>query len=309
MSRDIQIYNQSHALPAMQDDLFHANTLGVANGGGARGGNNENLNSPLRKVQRLLRGREKIAITLAIFGMLIGCVVGWFSQKPKWVSSGVVWIRPIIPSLLQSDKVMPFYQYFVQSQTAIISSPRVLERAVQSNEWKATGLPASTVSISTLKKELGVVYAKNSQHILVSYTDERDLVAQAAVRSVIQAYRDIYSDANGQEMKSKLLQIEAKRDELDSAIRSIQAQMRALVEKHGHDDLSVIYNDGQRRLMDLREKVRSTQMTLESAMAGMPKDGDKVAAADPTKGITIDMIAQNDVTMRNYIATLEAMEF
>jgi len=310
MSRDIQIYNQGHShLPQTQDDLFRANALGMPSAGGnsAAAAAADSQNSPLRKIQRLLRGREKLAITLAVCGALIGGVVGWFSQKPQWVSSGVVWIRPIIPSLSQSDKVMPFYQYYVQSQTAIISGPRVLERAVQSNEWKAAGLPANSDSIATIKQELDVVYAKNSQHILVSYTDVRPEVAQAAVRSVIQAYRDIYSDANGQEMKSKLTAIEAKREELDSAIRGIQGQMRALVEKHGHDDLSVIYNDSQRRLMDLREKVRSTQMKLESAMAGAPKDGDK--NADPTKGITIEMIAQIDVTMRQYIQTLEAMEF
>src|SRR6476659_5284153 len=212
MSRDIQIYNQSHThLPSTHDDLFRANTLGVP-GAGNGAATADNQNSPLRKVQRLLRGREKIAITLAIFGALIGGVVGWFSQKPKWVSSGVVWIRPIIPSLSQSDKVMPFYQYYVQSQTAIITGPRVLDRAVQSNEWKAAGLPANTDSVAMLKQDLDVTYAKNSQHILVAYTDERDTVAQAAVRSVIQAYRDIYSDANGQEMKNKLTAIEAKKD-------------------------------------------------------------------------------------------------
>ena len=306
MSRDIQIYNQSH-LPAMQDDLFHANALGVPGAAGRNGNGNEN--SPLRKVQRLLRGREKLAIGLAVCGMLIGAVAGWLSQKPQFVSSGVVWIRPIIPSLLQSDKVMPFYQYFVQSQTAIISSPRVLDRAVQSNEWKATGLPANSESVATIKEELNVVYAKNSQHILVSYTDVRPEVAQAAVRSVIQAYRDIYSDANGQEMKSKLTAIEAKKDELDSAMRGIQGQMRALVEKHGHDDLSAIYNEQQKRLMELRDKVRSTQMKLDSALASAPKEGEQATANDPTKGITLEMIAANDVTMRDYIKQLEAMEF
>ncbi|MEA2710774.1 MAG: polysaccharide biosynthesis transport protein [Phycisphaerales bacterium] len=308
MSRDIQIYSQSH-LPTMQDDLFHANALGVPGASGGGSGNANGQNSPLRKVQRLLRGREKLAIGLAICGMLVGCIVGWLGQKPKWVSSGVVWIRPIIPRLTESDKVMPFYQYYVQSQTAIITGPRVLERAVQSNEWKATGLPSNSDSVSMIKQDLEVVYAKNSQHILVSYTDERDVVAQAAVRSVIQAYRDIYSDANGQEMKSKLQQIEAKKDELDSAMRGIQGQMRALVEKHGHDDLSAIYIESQKRLMELRDKVRSTQMKLDSAMAGAPKEGENVAAADPTKGITLEMIASNDVTMREYIKTLEAMEF
>ena len=307
MSREIQIFNQSH-LPATQDDLFHANALGMPGAAGRGGADNNAHGSPLRKLQRLLRGREKLAIGLAVCGLMIGAVVGWFSQKPTWVSSGVVWIRPIIPRLLDSDKVMPFYQYYVQSQTAILTGPRVLERAVQSNEWKATGLPSNSESVALIKQELDVVYAKNSQHILVSYSDERPEVAQAAVRSVIQSYRDIYSDANGQEMKSKLVRIEEKKDELESAIRGIQGQMRALVEKHGHDDLSSIFNDSQKRLMELRDKVRSTQMKLDSAMAGVPKDGDQ-AAADPTKGITIEMIAANDQTMREYIKTLEAMEF
>ena len=53
----------------------------------------------MKKLHRLLRGREKYAI---IFGILLGIVcgaAGWMSQKPQWVSNGLLWIKPNIPSL------------------------------------------------------------------------------------------------------------------------------------------------------------------------------------------------------------------
>src|SRR5205814_7461809 len=207
-----------------------------------------------------LRGREKAAIVCALFGAIIGGVVGWFSQKPQFVSNGVVWIRPIIPRLLDSDKVMPFYTQYIQSQCAILVGPRVLDRAVQSNDWKATGLPGNSDTIAALKLNLDVSSPKNSQHVIVNYIDERADVAQAAVRSVIQSYAALYSDTNGQEMKTKLQQIEAKKDELESAVRGIQGQMRALTDKHGSDDLSVVYNESMKHLMELRDRVRNVQM-------------------------------------------------
>src|SRR5438105_3427566 len=150
MSRDMQLYNQQSNLPSTQEDLFHQTTaLGLP--GGVGGNAAPPPPSPLKKIQRLLRGREKLAITLGLCGAIIGGLVGWFSQKPQYISNGVVWIRPIIPRLLDSDKVMPFYSQYIQSQCAIIVGPRVIDRAMQSNDWKATGLPANSDTAALLK--------------------------------------------------------------------------------------------------------------------------------------------------------------
>jgi hypothetical protein len=199
MSRDMQLYGQPSSygsnLPVAQDEFAHQTTaLGMP---GAGGNTAPPPPSPMKKIQRLLRGREKLAITLGLCGAIVGGLVGWFSQKPQWISSGTVWIRPIIPRLLDSDKVMPFYTQYIQSQCAILVGPRVLDRAVQSNDWKATGLPSNSDMAALLKQNLDVSSPKNSQHIMVTYTDERLEVAHAAVRSVIHAYESIYSDANG----------------------------------------------------------------------------------------------------------------
>ena len=299
MSRDIQLFNQSN-LPATHDDLMGGGSLGALNSGPAGGGQ-----SPMKKIHRLLRGREKWAIGLGIVCALIGAAAGWFTQKPRYISEGVIWIKPIIPSLMQSDKVMPFYSYYVQSQTAILVSPRVLERAVQSNEWKSTGLPSNSETIATLKQELDVAYAKNSQHIKVGYTDEKPEVAQAAVKSVIQAYASLYDDANGQEMKDKIQRIDQYRETLDTAIRGVHNQIRALTDRHGSDDLSMVYNESNRRLMNLKDEIRKTEMTLKSAEESMPKEG---AAQDPTKGLTVESIALADPTMCQYVAQKEQIE-
>src|SRR5262245_21042203 len=108
MSRDIQLFHASH-LPAAQDDLFNAHALGMPGNGGpaGAGGNGIPPKTPLKKIQQLLRGREKLAIGLGVACAIIGAIAGWVSQKQQFVSNGVVWIRPIIPRLLEAERVMP----------------------------------------------------------------------------------------------------------------------------------------------------------------------------------------------------------
>ncbi len=77
---------------------------------------------------------------------------------------------------------MPFYQYYLQRQATIMTSPPVLQKAVQSSEWKATGLAQRLRQHRNDQAESRTLtYPKNSQHILVDYTDDRADVAQAAV--------------------------------------------------------------------------------------------------------------------------------
>ncbi len=298
MSRDIQVYNQSQ-LPAVPDDPLGTTALGAANNASAGP-------SPLKKLHRLLRGREKLAITLGILFAVVGGAAGWLSQKPQWIASGVVQIQPIIPSLKQSEQVMPFYNYFLQSQATILTSPPVLQKAVQSAEWKNTGLPSNDDSVATIKQNLDVTSPKNSQHILIDYTDDRADVAQAAVHAVIKAYSDNYDYANGQELNRKIDLLNIHREELDTAIKGVQMQIKALTDRHGSDDLKVIFDKANDHLVNLHDEMVKTDMTLESAQASRPKDGN---AADPTHGLTLEQISAVDPTMREYLKTKDVLEF
>jgi capsular exopolysaccharide synthesis family protein len=300
MSRDIQLYTTGSHLPVIpsQEDSFNLNSLGLP--GGA-----PQTASPLKKIQRLLRGREKLAVLLGVCGALAGITIGWMSQKPQFASNGVIMIRPVMPSLLEKDAVMPLYQQFVLTQTAVLTGPRVLNKAVNSNEWKAAGQKSDTDAMITLKQNLDVDYPKNSEHIFVNYTDPDPKVAQAAVQSVIHAYSALYQEINGQELQKKKAALEEKRQGLNNNIQRIQNQMRALTAKHGSNDLSVVYNESMKHLMELNDQLRSVQTSLASAEAGKPAD-DKL---DPAKGLTIDRLAAIDPTMRQYLTQMAAMEF
>jgi uncharacterized protein involved in exopolysaccharide biosynthesis len=81
----------------------------------------------MKKLHRLLRGRQKLAITLICVGAVLGALIGWLTQKPKYASTGWLWIKPNIPSLMSSDRVMPFYREYVQGQATMIGNQRILE--------------------------------------------------------------------------------------------------------------------------------------------------------------------------------------
>jgi len=297
MSRDIQLFNSTN-LPAAPDDLLGSTALGAPSAPAPP--------SPIKKLHRLLRGREKVAIALGVIFALGGCVAGWMSQKPQFISNGLLWIKPNIPSLAISDKVMPFYNYYVATQATILTSPAVLHKAVQSAEWRATGMPTDTSSEAYIKNALEVTYAKNSQHIALDAVDENGSVAQAAVKSVVHAYRDIYSDANGTEMKNKLELLTARRDELDNAVKGIDMRITTFTDRHGSDDLKVIVDKADEHLVNLKDQMTKNDMTLESAKASMPKEGE---AVDPTKGLSVEQIAAVDPTMREYLKMRDAMAF
>src|SRR5207248_10888300 len=94
MSHDIHLFNTPN-LPALGEDPLHSMALGAPLAPPP---------SPIRKVQRLLRGRYLLAVVLALICGLIGAAWGWKSQKPKFSSDGIIWIKPVIPAITSKDR-------------------------------------------------------------------------------------------------------------------------------------------------------------------------------------------------------------
>ena len=79
-------------------------------------------------------------------------------------------------------------------------------------------------------------------------------------------------------MQERIKLLDAHREDLDNAIKGIQMQIHALTDRHGSDDLKVIFDKANDHLVNLKDDMQKTDLTLESAKASMPKEGD---AADP----------------------------
>src|SRR5206468_942093 len=50
---------------------------------------------PIKRMQRLLRGRYGLAVTLAILGAIAGAFIGWKTQQPLYRSDGLIKVEPI----------------------------------------------------------------------------------------------------------------------------------------------------------------------------------------------------------------------
>ncbi len=301
MSHDIQLFSNPN-LPAVQDD-------GWGNGSTALGPSMGNPASPMRKVQRLLRGKYMWAVALGVLGAIAGAMFGWSTQKQKWSSDGIVCIKPVIPSISSSEKVVPFYDKFVQSQVNVIASEHVLNRAVEGEDWKNTQLPTGTDGLSKLKNNLEIEYLRGTQHIRVTYVDERPEVAKNVVRAVIHAYYFLYGEINGIDAKSQLELVTKMIEDKTFEQRGYQAKIDGITERYGSDDLSVQYANMQKRLLDLEEKLQRSDMMMQTARNSGGGAAAGAATQPAQEEMSLEELARLDGTMRAYLKTADDLHF
>jgi succinoglycan biosynthesis transport protein ExoP len=302
MSHDIQLFSNPN-LPAVQDD-------GWGNSSTALGPSMGNPASPIRKVQRLLRGKYMWAVAFGIIGAVAGAVFGWSTQKQKWSSDGIVCIKPVIPSISSSEKVVPFYDKFVQSQVNVIASEHVLTRAVEGPDWKATGLAGGADGVSNLKRNLDIEYLRGTQHIRVTVVDEKPDAAQNAVRAVVRAYSALYGAMNGEDAKSMLDQIKTAIDDKTFEQRGYQTRIDGITERYGSDDLSVQYTNMQKRLLDLEEKLQRSDMMMQTAKNSGSGGAAAPGATQPAEEeMSLEELARLDATLKLYLKTADDLHF
>jgi len=128
MSQDITLYPQRN-LPAAPEDLW-----GQPNGNALGAYQPQNQPQPLKKLNRLLRGRWLLALILSAAGAAAGAVIGFKSQVPLYAGQTAVEIKPIIGNLAVLDKAIPYFQQTVKNESLRIPSDRVISAALQRTE-------------------------------------------------------------------------------------------------------------------------------------------------------------------------------
>src|SRR3954470_17422493 len=114
MSQDITLYPPRN-LPASPEDIWgQSQSTGL---GAYQPQNGQNQPQPLKKLNRLLRGRWLLALILSAAGAAAGAVVGFKSQVPLFAGQSAVEIRPIIGNLAVLDKAIPYFQQTVKNES------------------------------------------------------------------------------------------------------------------------------------------------------------------------------------------------
>jgi len=237
----------------------------------------------VKLIHRNLRGRYLLAGILAgVFG-LGGAAAGYFVPTPKYRSEGWLDVRStIVTATSDQTNIMPMFTNFVNKQVRLLQDDRVIQQAMNSEEWRAFKRPRTPETMLDFKSSITVTTAPGAQDlILVSFTDEKAEAALQGLRQTVIAYQNIYGDQGTE--KAKLAQTQVLRDKqakLTEDKRKLQTNIdfarKEFARDHGSDDFLQLSDRLSKQHFDLKDRLA----VMRFALLERGVDPDKKDAAE-----------------------------
>ena len=279
------------------------------------GGAPEPGKNPLLKVHQILRGRYHWAIILGLLLGGVGGFLGYTIPKPDWTSRGSISIQPAVPGLLYSNTInnqpLPMFDAYVDKQTQLITSQRVIMHAMELPGWQdAPQLPTKR-TLRDFSESVQAYRPRGSQMIFVAYTDKDPALAQVGVKAVLDSYEKIFG--REKEVKEIGVQLDAlnkKEKEMKADLAQIDKDIAAIALQYPTDDLTMFINNKLNALVSLDawlfDAKRQVAAGLEARAATLPGSTTGPATAPDSQHstieITLELAASKDDRLRDLIA-------
>lgn len=264
-------------------------------------------------VHGLLRGRYAITITLALILGIGAAAAGYLLPTPRYKAEGLIRIQPVLPRILyesEQNTLPPMFSSFVNTQASLIQHSRVLNKAMDSDGWRALGRKRDPESERDFRESLRVNTNREAPELIaVSFTDDESRAAFVAVSEVISAYQDAFggSETKAQrETQNKILT--QRKQALESQKRDLENRISNESAEFETDDLVRLGDHYLTQLLALDDRLAEVSLAL--AEAGIdPKalpiepaaNDDPAAPAEIEQSLTPEQIAAFDPTMSSYL--------
>ena len=251
------------------------------------------------ELRRAFHGRYLWVVLLAAIGAAGGAVLGYKSVTPIYRSVGLIEIKPYVPRIMfktEQTQLMPMFNQFVSSQVELMRSPRVMNEAMEYEAWRKFDRGMSPQAKQQFRDSLQVARRGRSQIVAVSFTDEDPEAANAAVRTLIDAYMKIYGESDTRTKQERMKLLEARQTALMDKINAKNKQIWGLAGAYGSDSLEEMYRFELQELQRLKTALRAIELDVVSH--GRMLDGEAENEDDSSQQrwqeMTIDEIAENN---------------
>ncbi len=264
-------------------------------------GNEENQASVFLTVHRLLRGRYLLTAVLALIFGIAGGMFGYLSRQPMYESVGQIRIQPSLPKVLfnseQSTAPQMFASY-VSSQAALISGGRVIERALETPEWRAVASTAGDLSPTAVRELLRVRSNRSAQEIIsVSFSHENPKVSATIVNAVMDEYITQFGN-EGNLADPKIIRIlEDKKSGLRREITANDGKINDIAAMYRTENLQPLVDNAQYTIQSLKLQDES----LKEQIARYESMGDMESGSDP-RTLTAEQAAGKDPKIASLLA-------
>jgi capsular exopolysaccharide synthesis family protein len=282
--------------------------------------------SPIRWVRRVLRGRYRLAVTLAALAGCLGAVIGYVALPAKYESRGLVRIERALPTILYPSQRRPDISDFdahVAAQEAQLQSRRVVEAAAGSPAMRQAGWPAGPRGVAALHNALAVRRPRGQHFVYVSVTHKDPRLALTAVNAVLDAYRDSPTDPDGLTLAAKEQALVLRENSLALALLQVRTKILEVSDQYGRQAIDRMHAGKIEELMAIDQKLAETRMEQERILAGESAGpGSAVGAPEPSanalpvlKGHELSLIAEIKISkyrpghpvIRNLVRRLDAV--
>ncbi len=240
--------------------------------------------NPLLMIHRLLRGRYRYAVPLAILLAIPMGIAGFFALPPTYESTGTVRVIPKLPQIMPGElpeaAVPPLFDSFVATQSALLGGSRVIEAAAGSDALRKAGWPAGDAGILALREAISVRSPKNSQIIVVTVSHAQPNLAKEAVNAVLTSYETIYGTGEGIQVTT----LERKLRDLEMELRNDLAAARKRVKDisvaFGTFELQKIHEANVEAMLKLQSTIGDLDLQIAGIEARMAQDPAATASAE-----------------------------
>ena len=268
-------------------------------------GNEQSQTSAFVMIHRLLRGKYVLVAVLALIFGIGGGVFGYMSRQPMYESVGLIRIQPSLPKVLFSSEQSTAPQMFasyVSSQAQMISGSGVIDRALETPEWRSQASATGDIPAAVVRDQIRVRSSRSAQELIsVSYSHENSQVSSIIVNMVMAEYISQFGN-EGNLADPKIMKIlEKKEDDLNDDIDRKVKAISAIAELYSTENLQPLID--YKRNMILSYKIQDD--ILKGQLAQYDSSGD-----DPEKDrreMTAEDAAKNDTKIERLLARGEEL--
>lgn len=255
-------------------------------------------------INERLSGRWHLALLLGVVLGGVASALAYRSTTVKYESRGLVHVSPttnVVMREMPETRMVPRYPSFIQTQaTLIATSPRVLERALQSVELENPPWRDRVEAMRMIRSGVSARVSRDSELIQVSFTHESPAVAQAVVNAVIRAYAEFHASADGDDINLTLRKLRAHRDSLRAQRMQRQVQIQQLMSNsdYAFSEMEEVISQKASRLQSIEAEIRhlehllvlaETQKAERVARASEHGHGVPTLPIDPVTGAPVDV--------------------
>jgi Mrp family chromosome partitioning ATPase/uncharacterized protein involved in exopolysaccharide biosynthesis len=251
--------------------------------------------NPAVTMHRHLRGRYKLAITLAVLlGLPLGAIC-FLLVPPVYTSMGIVHIAPTIQvTMYKTDDSQPppYFEAFVASQASMLMSRRVLDNAVADPKLREAGWPAAPEGLALLSKSMEVTSPNHRAaeliQVIVHY--KNPALAQKAVNAVLAAYESVIDESSSINLSNREKDLTDRQLQLQRELESLRSQISTMSAEYHTDNVEELHMSRIAEIVKLDGLIEAIDLNLATRDNGSSRD----VGPSPADAATSDLILAHE---------------